>query len=215
MELYIVRHGETDWNRAHRVQGSVDIELNEYGLYLAEETKKGLKNTKFDLAYSSPLVRAKKTAEVILDDKNVELRKEEALREISFGEYEGMCIGGELRDPKSDEFNKFFKDTKHYVVPKSGETVEHLLERTGEFLKTLYSNPELQDKRILLATHGAAMTALVNNIKGNLEKADFWKEGVPPNCAITIVRVEDGTAMIVKENLILHHEPVRSWKVGK
>ena len=62
MVLYVVRHGETDWNKVKRVQGHTDIPLNEYGRHLARETAKGLKETRIDLAITSPLIRAKETA---------------------------------------------------------------------------------------------------------------------------------------------------------
>ena len=63
MVLYVVRHGETDWNKVKRVQGHTDIPLNEYGRHLARETAKGLKETRIDLAITSPLIRAKETAQ--------------------------------------------------------------------------------------------------------------------------------------------------------
>ena len=66
MKLYIVRHGETVWNRHHKVQGVADIPLAENGILLAEKTGEALKNVSFDLCITSPLVRARKTAELIL-----------------------------------------------------------------------------------------------------------------------------------------------------
>ena len=71
MKIYFVRHGETDWNRAHKVQGHTDIPLNNYGRHLARETAEGMKNLKIDLAYTSPLSRAKETAEIILAGSSV------------------------------------------------------------------------------------------------------------------------------------------------
>ena len=61
MKLYIVRHGETEWNKARRIQGQVDIPLNEFGRRLARKTAKGLSDITFDLCYSSPLSRARET----------------------------------------------------------------------------------------------------------------------------------------------------------
>ena len=92
MLIYIVRHGETDWNKEHKVQGAVDIPLNKYGIHLAEETADGLENIRFDAAYSSPLSRAKKTAEVILKGRNIKIKEDKRIQEICFGAYEGMCI---------------------------------------------------------------------------------------------------------------------------
>ena len=69
MKLYIIRHGQTEWNKQKRLQGRSDIPLNEYGIQLARETKAGLKDVKFDLAFTSPLQRAKKTAEILSKGK--------------------------------------------------------------------------------------------------------------------------------------------------
>lgn len=215
MRIYMIRHGETDWNKERKVQGSADIPLNDYGIYLAEETAKGLKDVEFDIAYTSPLIRAKKTAEIILAGRDVPLIEESALREMDFGVYEGMCCSGEHRAPGSTEFNKFFTDTGHFVPAEGGETVQELLGRTGRFLEELNHNTELADKKVLLSTHGAAMTALLNCIKGNREPGNFWAEDVPPNCGVTIVDVEEGVPRITEENLVFYKEPVRAWKVGE
>ena len=71
MKLYIVRHGETDWNKARKIQGRSDIPLNEFGRHLARETAKGLADVHFDLCFTSPLSRAKETAQIILDGRDV------------------------------------------------------------------------------------------------------------------------------------------------
>ena len=94
MKLYLVRHGETDWNKVKRIQGQVDIPLNQFGKRLAEETAEGLRDIPFDLCISSPLSRAHETARIILYGKDIpimpELRKwhlvnmkENAVQEIT------------------------------------------------------------------------------------------------------------------------------------
>lgn len=196
-----------------RVQGHADIPLNDYGRHLAEETAEGLKAVVFDIAYTSPLSRAKETAEIILKGRDVPLIETDAVKEMGFGAYEGMCCSGENKAPESGEFNKFFKDTANYVPAGDGESVQALLERTGAFLEELYHAEELQDKQILISTHGAAMTALLNHIKGKCEVGDFWSQGVPANCAVTIVEVRDGVPEITAENLIFYKEAVKRWNV--
>ena len=69
MKLYVVRHGETVWNKLHKVQGAADITLAPNGILLAEKTGEALKDVRFDLCFSSPLARARKTAELILDSQ--------------------------------------------------------------------------------------------------------------------------------------------------
>ena len=89
MKLYIIRHGQTDWNRARRLQGRTDIPLNEWGRRVAELTREGLKDVAFDMAFTSPLIRAKETAEIILGDRNVPIIEDERIIEVNFGAYEG------------------------------------------------------------------------------------------------------------------------------
>lgn len=210
MMMYIVRHGETDWNLTHKVQGRKDIPLNAYGRHLAEETSEGMKNIPLDLAYTSPLRRAEETARILLAGRNIPLLKEPRIQEISFGSYEGLYSNG--TDEISRKFHLFFSDTKDYVPPADGESVLQLYERTGEFLNEVASRQDLRDKHILVSTHGAAMTALLNRIKGNVSVEHFWRDEVPPNCSVTIVRIEDGTMEIVREGMIFYKEKVKKWK---
>lgn len=212
MILYIVRHGETDWNKRHKVQGRTDIPLNDYGRRLAEETGEGMRDIPVDLGVTSPLLRAKETAQIILDGRDIPLYEDERLQEISFGRYEGMYCGGEHRDPESEAFNRFFNDTGHYVPPEGAETIPQLYERTGQFLEELMNSQELQDKSLLVSTHGAAMTSLLNRIRGNLTAENFWRDEVPPNCSVTKVEIKDGQARILEEGLIFYKEKVKKWK---
>ena len=87
MNLYIMRHGETDWNRQGRLQGSVDVPLNEYGVVLAEQTRDGLKREqiRFDRVFTSPYQRARRTAEIIIDGADIPLIVEPRIREMAFG----------------------------------------------------------------------------------------------------------------------------------
>ena len=88
----------------------------------------------------------------------------------------------------------------------------YLYERTGDFLEELCGRRDLEDKNILISTHGAAMTALLNRIKGNVTVGGFWKDEVPPNCSVTMVKVHGGQASIVEEGVIYYREKVRKWK---
>ena len=67
MRLYIVRHGETQWNTEGRLQGQADIPLNEKGRAIARATAMGMKEIHFDAAFTSPLIRARETAQILLD----------------------------------------------------------------------------------------------------------------------------------------------------
>ena len=75
-----MRHGETDWNKKKLVQGRKDIPLNEYGRHLARETSYGMRQYQIDLAYTSPLQRAKETAEILLEGRNIPLYEDQRIQ---------------------------------------------------------------------------------------------------------------------------------------
>ena len=88
MKLYLIRHGETDWNKEGKLQGRTDIPLNEDGRADAELTRDAMKNIEFQVAFTSPLIRARETAEIILKDRDIPIVNEERIIEVGFGEYE-------------------------------------------------------------------------------------------------------------------------------
>ena len=210
MKIYFVRHGETDWNKARRIQGQVDIPLNEFGRHLAEETAKGLAEVPFDICYTSPLDRAVETARIILGDRAVPVIKDARIKEMAFGEYEGKCCskkGWEL--PR--EFQRFFDDPEHYIAPDAGEGFADVKKRTGEFLEELFQRQELKDASVLVTTHGAALAGILNNINGR-PLCDYWGVGVHKNCAVTEVEVSDSGARIIAENVVYYNDEVAPWE---
>ena len=204
MKLYFVRHGETAWNKLKRVQGLTDIPLNEYGIYLAEQTAVGLKDIPIDIAFSSPLIRARQTAETILTGREIPIYDDSRIQEISFGKAEGMVYCKEKCSDETKEINKFFNDTANYQVPEGGESVKELMERVKGFLKDICSREELQDSSVLISTHGAALKAMMNSIKGITDEARFWEGGVAKNCAVSEVLVENHIPKIIKENIVFY-----------
>ena len=124
MMLYIVRHGETDWNRQKKVQGHTDIPLNEYGRHLAEETAEGMKDIPIDIGYTSPLKRARETAEIILKGRNIPLLDEPRIQEIGFGIYEGIHTGTQEKEPGSAALHQRQPECHHnqpeHPVPAAG-----------------------------------------------------------------------------------------------
>ena len=87
--FYLVRHGETDWNKEGILQGQTDTLLNDLGVVQAKEAAELLKNVTFDLAFSSDLLRAKHTAEIIASEHNLTVETTKLLRERNFGSLTG------------------------------------------------------------------------------------------------------------------------------
>ena len=209
MKLYLVRHGETDWNTERKLQGQVDIPLNEFGRTLAVKTGKGLENIQFDICFTSPLKRAKETAELILTGRDVPIVDEMRIVEMSFAEWEGKHCSKE-RWEVPDSFQKFFDDPANFEPAPEGESFAQVKKRTDEFLQWLYNKKEFEDCNVLITTHGAALAGLINNIKGeSLEK--YWGVGVHKNCAVTEVEVKDQIPTILTENKVYYDDKVKEW----
>ena len=105
MKVTTIRHGQTDWNITRRIQGWTNIELNQYGLNQAEQLAERLAVEPCDIIYTSDLLRAKKTAEIINSRHNVKLVATPILRETGFGVFEGRVI-----DEVRSEFGKYIDE---------------------------------------------------------------------------------------------------------
>lgn len=199
MKIYILRHGETAWNRQRRLQGRSDIELNENGRKLARETAEGMKDIPFDVAFTSPLSRAKETAAIVLGDRKIPVVEDERIVEISFGIYEGKQWRKTETFAGDPNIYNFFNHPEQYVTVEDGESLEELAERTADFMRDICSRSELQDKTVLVSTHGAATRGLLNSLR-TWELKNFWGEGVAPNCGVSIIESTDGHPVLLEQN---------------
>ena len=203
MRIYLVRHGETDWNIVRKLQGRTDIPLNERGIEAAKKTGEALKHVPFTRAFSSPLIRAMETARLVLGDRRIPVVPDERIIEIAFGEFEGLCSkrgNYEIPDP---DFQNFFLNPASYQPPQGGESLESLTERTGRFIRELASKTEWEEETILVATHGAAVRGLLNAVTKN-PIADFWHGGVPKNCSVSIVECHGGDMSLIQEDKVYY-----------
>jgi broad specificity phosphatase PhoE len=171
-EWYFVRHGETKWNAERRVQGHTDIPLHEPGRNALQFTAKKLALVHFDFIYSSDLVRATETAEIIIAGSKTnppEVRIDPMLREVSFGDFEGMTWE---EMSSSDQGLRLHQDQRNldYAPPK-GESYRDLLNRLSKFADFLQLNHAKDD--VLIVGHGAALRALVVKLLGLNDQA-YW-----------------------------------------
>ena len=192
--LYIIRHGETDWNKAGRLQGQTNIPLNANGIHLAEQTGEGLKDVPFDLAISSPLDRVMETARQVLRGRIVPVIPDERIEEISFGDWEGENIRGESKILPVDFWQIFKENPAAYKRPPHGENFADVLKRTGELYRDLCTKPEYQGKTILISSHGCASRCFLNHFFE--DKEDVWRGGVPKNCAVSIAKIIKGVGKV-------------------
>lgn len=198
MQIYIVRHGETRANVDGYLQGWSDDPLNGNGVRLAEITGQQMKGIKIDCCLSSPLRRAKETAEIIQREsanRDVQIEIDERIKEINFGSYERISTN-------APEVKLFFPDPFHCPRFPDGENVQMVMARTQEFLRKLIQRND--EKTYLIATHGCALRAMLNFLYE--DSADFWHGHVPYNCSVNIVEAKDGVAKLIADDKIYYPE---------
>lgn len=204
MELYIVRHGETIWNKEKRLQGSTDIELGPEGIRLAKETGEALMDTHIDVIYSSPLKRAYTTAELIRNGRDIELITDDRIRELNFGISEGKRYE-DLYEDENCYFKYFFTEPHLYRPSENGETLEHLVERAGEFMQEIIEPREGDCERVMIVAHGAMNKAIMTYIKGH-SLEHFWSGGLQKNCNVIMVDYTEGKYTVIDETKVFYKE---------
>ncbi len=155
-EMWLVRHGQTDWNLAGVYQGQTDIPLNETGIEQAKALAQSLAGAHFDAIYSSDLMRARQTAEIIAGQFNLPVIIDPRLREIRQGVWEGMTIQEVKRIYAPD----FTRDAELIMMPRAegAESLAEVITRVVEAANEIHNRHNGQ--RVLLASHGLAVAAL-------------------------------------------------------
>lgn len=210
IRLYLIRHGETPWNKMRRLQGQADIELNEFGRHLARETAAGLKDIPFAAVYTSPLKRARETAELVSGGL-APVYEDDRITEMGFGIYEGKCVSDTGWDIPDPGFRKFFDDPENYFPPEGGESFTDVLNRESGFLKEICAKKEYDGKNILVSTHGAALCGLLNILMMEKPLACYWDGKVHKNCAVSIAEADENGFHILQLNHVYYKDEVQQW----
>lgn len=156
MKLYVVRHGQTDWNVAGKCQGVTDIELNSIGIEQAKIASEKLKNYKIDLIICSPLKRARKTAEIINEITNCQVITDDRIIERNCGKIEGTT---------EEEWPSIVKEDidiiNNYNLNWNGQNIEPIQDVCRRVWNLLDEIQEkYKDKNVLLVSHGGACRAI-------------------------------------------------------
>lgn len=163
--LFIARHGETEWNVEHRLQGQKDSPLTENGLKQAEVLAQSLKNIYFDAVFSSDLLRAKRTAEIAALERKLAVETTALLREHNYDAYEGKKID-EVKEELREAFAEYEKlsdqEKFRYRLIPEGETDEEIVMRFITFLREI--SVTYAGKNVLVVSHGGIMSAFLVHI---------------------------------------------------
>ena len=162
LDILLVRHGQTKWNVEMRLQGTLDSDLTETGIYQAKKLGERLSDIEFSKVFASPSGRTMKTAELVLRNRVSPIITDERLKEMNFGILEGKKV--ETLDERfKNEIAIMHEDPEIYNPSEyNGETYNELIGRTSNFLDDIISR---ENGKILVVAHGMSLMAIISAIK--------------------------------------------------
>lgn len=197
-KIFLIRHGETEWNKIGKLQGSSDIKLLPEGIEQAYMLAKHAPFHAVDAIYSSDLSRAVMTAEILADKFGLPVIKERGLRETSFGDWEGRYLS-ELAKENPAGFEYFFTKPDK-VQPPNGETFLQSQARIMNALDEIIADNE--GKNIIVVSHGAAIRLIIcAALEIRIRK--MWSIG-QYNMALNVLVFDDGIFSVEMLNNTLH-----------
>lgn len=186
--VYLVRHGETDYNRNHRWQGQLDIPLNATGRDQATRLAHHLRDTAIDACYSSDLSRAYETAQLALQFHDVSIQSEPRLREMHVGIFQGKTRA-ELQVEHPSEYAQWNADDGY--APPDGEARNMLRDRAYAAWLDIISTAPYEN--IMIVTHGGTLRMMLPRILQNMSRY------IPrfPNTSVTLLEREWATSWVM------------------
>ncbi|MEG0315204.1 MAG: histidine phosphatase family protein [Erysipelotrichaceae bacterium] len=175
MKLYLMRHGETDWNKLDKIQGKVDIELNEVGKEQARNAIEEIKKLNISRIICSPLTRAKQTAAIINEELKVNISYDKLIQERNFGILEGYR-------KKDFPWAQIWEYKTNIQYPEA-EDIHTFYKRVEKFVENIKEEGR-EEENILVVAHGGVCIPLIAYTKeGGIELDDPLKY-IPNNCQI-------------------------------
>jgi len=192
LRLLLVRHGETEWNRVSRFQGGIDVPLNDNGRAQAQQAAEFLKDVPIDFAISSPMLRPKETAEIILQPHpNVQIELQEEFREINHGLWEGK-LETEIKQEYPDLLRQWQVAPETVQMPE-GENLQQVWDRAVACWDAIAQSAGVSDTELktgLVVAHDAINKVILCHVL-SLSPASIWciKQG---NGAVTVIDYPHG-----------------------
>ena len=159
MNIYLIRHGQTDWNSEHRFQGVSDVELNDQGRKEASFARNVLKDTPIDRVVTSDLKRAKETATILIGDRDIPLEETEGFRECHFGKWEGLTFN-QITGEYPEGYHLWRAEDMDYKGHE-GESPSEFRERIK---KHLYEVAGGQDEAVAIVCHAGVIRMILTEV---------------------------------------------------
>ncbi|MDR1581589.1 MAG: histidine phosphatase family protein [Synergistaceae bacterium] len=211
VRIFFVRHGETDWNKELKYQGSTDIALNENGRSQARKVGLRLSRVIPSKVFSSPLLRAYGTAEAIMEANagGAPVEVMDDLREISFGKWESLTYA-EIMERHASDY-KTWLENPFSSSPTGGESFESLRTRSARAAEAVKS-AAAPGAAILVAAHGVVLRTLLSSLMDARDPRLMWRIRFD-NCSISALDLWGGRPSLVFLN-DTHHLRMDDDKIG-
>ncbi len=204
--IYLVRHGQTAWNKEEIFRGRTDVPLDETGLKQAELVGEYFKEVKIQSIYSSPLSRAWQTAERIARIHHLKVQPLEGIMDMSFGNWEGRSHQ-EIRESDPETYRQW-REEPHLVRLPGGETLEDVRRRAMASLKeALEKHPE---ETLVFVSHRVVNKVLLCGILG-IENSHFWQIA-QDTTAINLIQYRKGKYILWLMNETCHLKPLHEGR---
>lgn len=201
MKLYITRHGETEWNTIGKMQGWQNSDLTKKGVEDAIRLGERLEDIEFSKIYSSPLGRAKDTANHIRGERDIEIELLDGLKEMGFGSWEGV-ENEKVMELYKEQYHNFWNKPELYKREES-EDFDELFERVERTLKYIIENET--GENVLIVSHAVTIKAIYSLInKYPIE--EFWTLPYIDGTSLTILEIDGDAKKFTLEADISHYK---------
>jgi probable phosphoglycerate mutase len=201
--IYLVRHGQTAWNKEEIFRGRTDVPLDETGLKQAELVGQYFKGMKVHGIFSSPLSRAWQTAEKVAELHSLKVQPLQGILDMSFGNWEGRPHQ-EIRESDSKTYRQWV-ETPHLVRLPGGEGLDDVRVRAMAAIEEVIRNHP--GKTLILVTHRVVNKVLICGILG-LDNSHFWQI-TQDTTAINLIQYRNGKYILSLMNETCHLKPLK------
>lgn len=190
--LCLVRHGETSWNAERRLQGHLDIDLNEHGRRQARGTARALARHGFHAVYSSDLLRARTTADIVVRESGADVSSEPGLRERHYGQFQGLTYDeAQARFPEA--YARFLARDTRFAFAAGGESLQDFANRITATLNRIVDRHP--GEQVLIVTHGGVLDIVHRLVTG--EPLETHRDFAIPNAALNWIEHAGGRWQLI------------------
>lgn len=210
MKFYLLRHGQTNWNIEGKIQGKTDVPLNETGMEQAGFLAMAMGRCMAKALYTSPLLRAKQTAQAVAERMGLPVYVLPELKEVDFGLWEG-CTWNEIEKKYPQDYRLWMKNPAS-VAPTGGESRQSLSARSRDVVEKVVRRAS--DGDVVLVAHGGILVYLIDYLLRNqIEK----REIIVRNASISVVEYDPDTGLgrLLMLNRTTHLPAKKGLKTNK